>query len=124
MRNTTSARAPWAFSRSMQATSRFASLPPGVGSLGLVEHAPDRFGAAAELLADVPASVASLQAFEADPWDSGWHAAEQLARTRAAAWLGVLAEALARQGVDVAAADEGAFLQVLQSAAPRDGAHG
>ena len=124
MRDTTSARAPWAFSRLMQATSRFASLPPGVGPLGLVAHAPDRFSAAAELLADVPASVAALQAFEADPWDSGWHAAEQLARTRAAAWLRVLAKALARQGVDVAAADEGAFLQVLMRASPEDAARG
>ncbi|WP_156362697.1 hypothetical protein [Xylophilus sp. Leaf220] len=124
MRDTTTARAPWPFSRSEPAMPRFTSMPSGVGLQGLVEHAPDRFSAAAELLADVPASVASLQAFEADPWDSGWHAAEQLARARAAAWLGVLAEALARQGVDVAAADEGAFLQVLQSAAPRVGAHG
>ncbi|KQM79836.1 hypothetical protein ASE76_01120 [Xylophilus sp. Leaf220] len=90
----------------------------------MVKHAPDRFSAAAELLADVPASVAALQAFEADPWDSGWHAAEQLARARAAAWLGVLAEGLARQGVDVAAADDGAFLQVLRSASPEDADRG
>ena len=116
--------APSRSNRSVQAMPRFSSLPPGVGPLGLVRLGPERFGAAAELLSEGRASVESLQAFDADPWNTGWQAAEQLTRARAAAWLGVLAEALSRQGVDVAAAEESAFLQVLQSASQPDAAPG